>query len=298
MLHKADSYGITGVKHTMPLTAPLHNMLPVARDELLEQDLMYGLELEYENMEVPEGRIPLWNITGDGSLRNGGIEYVSVPLNRDELSVALDTLATHLDGENPDPSPRCGIHVHMNMRPNNVGQLFSFLTAYVLLEPSIFQHFCPERITSSFCVPVYKNNFMVNRAHDAVQAVRRGGRNPLNTLLNTSKYSALNVASLSRFGTVEARQLPATLDFRTLRRWISMLTRLYDGSLRYEDPARVIAIYDGLGLQGFQDTMLNFRVNVNPREQRQAYCAASVIAGYPEPTMDDLEWTLRLQETE
>lgn len=281
----------------MSMTERIPAVLGLRNQPELDEDLHYGIELEYENVDLP-GRNPrLWTTTGDGSLRNNGVEFVSSVLSREEMPQALDLVEEFLRPLRPNPSPRCGIHVHLNMRPHTVGQLFSFLTAYVLLEPSIFQHFCPERLTSSFCVPLYKNNNVLSRAHEAVQSARRGERLPLSNLVNTSKYSAMNLASLLRFGTVESRQLPATTDFRLLRRWINMLTRLYDNSVRYTDPARVVAIYDGLGLQGFQDTFLNYRVNVPQAEQRQAYIAGSIVAGYDEPTWDDLNWeNLALEE--
>jgi len=274
----------------MSITDPVPISLGLIHRPALDRDLRYGIELEYEGVILPRETLQYWTTTPDGSLRNNGVEFVSNILDRDTLPQALDTIEEFLLPLHPDANPRCGVHVHMNMRPQTVGQLFSFLVAYVLMEPSIFQHYCPERLTSSFCVPVYKNNDVIARAHAAVQSARRGDSRPLSNLVNTSKYSAMNVSSLARFGTVEARQFPATTDFRLLRRWITTLTRLYDVSVRYADPARVVAIYEGLGLTGFQDTFLNVRVTVPQEEQRQAYIAGSIMAGYNEPTWEDLSW--------
>jgi hypothetical protein len=260
---------------------------------------MYGIELEYENLPMPYEGPDMWELTGDGSLRNDGIEFVSMPLSRDQVAEALDTARDFLQGTTADPSPRCGIHVHLNMRGRTIGELFSFNTAYVLMEPSIFQHFCPDRVSSSFCVPFVENSHMISRAHESIQLARASRMlTPLQPLVNTSKYSALNMSSLPRFGTVEVRSLPSTLDFRLLRRWITMLTRLYDASVRYNDPTRVVALYDGLGIQGFQDTFLNFRVNVPQRTQARAYQAASIIAGYAEPTWQELHWNAPTMEVE
>lgn len=281
----------------MPLNTPVQVALGLRRDRELDMgNLHYGIELEYENMSNPARTPEFWNTTGDGSLRNNGIEFVSTVLQRCEVMQAIDSVRDFLQGTRADPSPRCGIHVHLNMRGRTLGEMFSFITAYVLLEPSIFRHYCPNRVTSSFCVPVVENTNLIRALHGAVQRSRRRDHRPLSALVNTSKYSAVNMSSLRNFGTVEFRALPATLDFRLLRRWITTLTWLYDASTRYTEPTRVVALYDGLGLSGFQDTFLNMRVEgVTQREQNRAYAAGSIVAGHEEPTWEQYTWDIPLR---
>lgn len=258
------------------------------RSDRFNTELHYGIELEFERVELT-GSVPTyWDVVGDGSLREGGIEFVSQTLAREQLDPALTTVEEFLRGMRPIAHARCGIHVHLNMRPCTIGQLYSLLCMYILLEPSIFAHHCPGRLDSSFCVPVYRNSVMLIHAHNSIQMARRGENPaPLTELVNTSKYSAFNTAALRRFGTVELRQFPATLNFTLIREWIAMLTRMYDRATQFTDPLDVLSRYDGR-LHGLQEEILGVQVSVNPTEQTSAIIGATVIAGHPpDPAEED-----------
>jgi hypothetical protein len=254
--------------------------------------LRYGIELEYERYNGAHLTGSYWRTVPDGSLRNSGIELVSQPVTSEELDLALAEASAMIRRGTMRASPRCGIHVHMNMKHLTAGQMFSFITAYTLLEPAIFAGF-PERLTSSFCVPVYKSGFTVRHIHDAVQATRiRGAGRSLRSLENTSKYAALNTASLVRFGTLEFRQMPATTRMSAVRGWVDTLTRILNVATLQDDPVQIVELYEGLGDESFQQSFLMSHREVDPQEQRKAYIAAIQTAGYIEPEWDELDWVV------
>ena len=124
----------------MSIARPIREVIgvPPRQTPEFDEDLMYGVELEYEN--VRSDMCPtLWNLATDGSLRNHGVEYVSRTLTREQLPEAIDLMEEFLPTVTPDANVRCGIHVHLNMRPRLIGELYAFITAYTLLEPAIFQ---------------------------------------------------------------------------------------------------------------------------------------------------------------
>lgn len=247
--------------------------------------LMYGVEVEYENMPGIRVAPKLWGVTHDGSLRNGGIEFVSQTLKRKQLTQALENLEEFLSEYRPDPSARCGIHGHLNCRMLELGQLGSVLAGYAFIEPGLFARFCPERESSSFCVPMFYNQHQVKQIHLAINSARRmeaavGSHH----LSGTSKYSALNTASLARFGTIEARHLPATLDFNRIREWFDVLTSMWDTLSEYSDPLEVVDRYEAIGPQRFLRECTGFAVATDPKKQRLAAIAATLIAGHePSP---------------
>jgi hypothetical protein len=274
----------------MSIETPLRELISVRGRQTPEfdEDLMYGIELEYENVRT-DMCPALWNMVGDGSLRNNGMEFVSRTLTREQLPEAIDTMEEFLPTIAADANLRCGIHVHLNMRPRTVGELYAFITGFTLLEPAIFQEWCPDRVTSSFCVPVYLNRHMQMHLHRSIQEVRRGSPNPMRHATSTSKYSALNIACLPRFCTAEVRLLPSTTDMDELREWVELLTRLYDRTTRFGDPLQVLALYERQGFLRFAASMLGQEVE-RPAAQQQAEVAATVIAGFEEPTWQDLTW--------
>jgi hypothetical protein len=261
-------------------------------------DLYYGVELEFENWDGTTTPPPGWSITSDGSLRNSGIEFVSDVTSRDGLHGSLMAMQRVLDRSALEANARCGVHVHMNMKHLDAGQMFSFMTAYTLLEPAIFRKWCPERLNSSFCVPMYKNMHMAAAVHQGVQKLRtaKNPRQPLYAMTRTSKYAAMNASSLNKFGTLEFRQLSATTNMQRVEEWIGLLTSIHDKVTLCDDPINIVSLYEGLGREAFMETYFGEVVDVDELDQRQAHYSAVMMAGNLEPTAEELVWDTPIPE--
>ena len=181
---------------------------------MMEIDNMFGVEVELEDRseviftdELRES----WEFTSDGSLRNGGIEAVLArPMGLQRTLQAIDILK--ICTTNCSFTDRCGIHVHVDARRWSQRQRMKFVHLYILLERVLFIWEGNKREDNNFCVPLYKNK------HSLFYIGTRGHRGLASC---TSKYSALNLKSLSEHGSIEIRSMQTTGDFEKLKLLIS-----------------------------------------------------------------------------
>lgn len=265
----------------MAMNDPVINFLALPRRGEAFDDIMYGVELEYEQCHGLAPAPPaLWNVTRDGSLRNNGLEFVSQVLRPDQLDRALDRMNTFLEGTDAEAHPRCGTHVHLNMRPCTIGNLYSLIVLHTLLEFSMFERFAPDRVTSAFCVPLSMNYQFQQAAFRANEMVRRDNEVWPLELCRGHKYSAVNCGPLTRFGSLEFRYLNSTRDFAFLRTWIDALTAMWNVARLYNEPGDVIDWYEEDGLGSLQQEIIGEEIALPPNaRQRRAEQAATIIAG-------------------
>jgi hypothetical protein len=197
----------------------------------------YGIEVEAEG--CPVDRAPElawsdafyrhWSMAGDGSLRNGGIEFISKPLARAYVPPAVDSLWRYMDEGRFHPSVRTGIHIHCNMMGKTVADTLRVLHHYALVEPQLFDFVGKEREENIYCIPWY-------RAHDEPQAVRAwlmSRETPdLREYVTTRdrapcKYSALFVEPLRRLGTIEFRHAPTFTERADMLHWWQMVQAVW-----------------------------------------------------------------------
>lgn len=192
-----------------------------------------GLEIECENLNgwwsgLFGSRAPfnIWKWATDGSLRESGAEFISMkmPSSYSRLPLAfLWTCFEVLNKNIPDFSWRTSIHVHMNMLDENMEHVMKLFLLYCVFEDSLFAFANMKRKQSIFCVPVSRSEI----SHAISQFLREPGTRVKQFLMdNTSKYSALNLLPLTRYGTVEFRQLEGTANIRKIHRWITLLVAL------------------------------------------------------------------------
>lgn len=186
---------------------------------------MYGIEIELEAVPrtVYERALSYWQVVGDGSLRNRGAEFVSsFPVPYDQVGEALNELHETIVRfrSAPDPSDRCGTHIHMNARDISSDTVSNLLRNYLWIESSLFAEF-PERAASNFCVP---HNQQIALTPRIIHAFEEGNLEMLLTL--GRKYSALNVAPMTRQGSLEWRQFPAVLPVTEVKKWVDMVEEL------------------------------------------------------------------------
>lgn len=254
--------------------------LPPPPDPAMDRYQRFGIELEYENVRRDAGlRGTRWSAVRDGSLRNNGIEYVSEPLSFRDVGPSLTSVMGIAAGLGARVTPRCGLHVHLNMRPYTVGQVLSLAVVYGLLEPSVFKRFAEGRELSPFCVPQYANTLLVGHLQEDTRGARLHARLPLRNVTATSKYAAVNYSSLRTFGTVEARHLRGTLDPREAREWVEFWKRLVDYAIDFNDPVHVMDHYERGGLEELQIELIGDAVEVDQLDQEDAEVTCSLIAG-------------------
>lgn len=198
---------------------------------LVEKATYVGVEIEAENIVRRVRMTSLyWEDKQDGSLRNNGREFITVPIKVSRLEQALTHLFYDMErvAIKPDFSPRTSIHVHMNVRTLNLQQLETLILTYMVVEKVLFKWVGNERIDNIFCIPLYNIDVSASLPR-AMQNIHE---------LRWSKYTALNLAPILDRGTVEFRHLHGTKSVARIMMWVNFMLCLKKFALK-NDPAYV-----------------------------------------------------------
>ena len=188
-----------------------------------EDNRCYGVEIELEGFVDKLIGTAIWNVTQDGSLRNGGMELVSVPFAYEALKlIGADLMGIIRHHPGAHASYRCGLHVHANALDFDEDNLRSLFMIYTAAEPIIW-HVSGNRMNSEFCIPLVGCE-RFELFSDVLFDTKLTGSNFYDTLVNNAeKYQALNYAPLFRFGTVEFRHHRGTKDWAEITRWLTII---------------------------------------------------------------------------
>jgi hypothetical protein len=179
-----------------------------------------GIEVEVENVDADRNQSPShsWRVEHDGSLRNHGIEYISVPTKPEHIESAITYLYDDILPTTAHFSPRTSVHVHLNCRELTMQQIYNILITYQCFEDLLYNFAGKERKRSIFCVPVgntsyYRDTKRILLSHE---------------FPGWSKYTGLNLAPLHEYGTIEFRHLRGTNDKSVVFKWLHILYSLYN----------------------------------------------------------------------
>jgi hypothetical protein len=156
--------------------------------------------------------------TDDGSLRNNGVEFISIPLPKEYLLQCFHDLHATIEYYNREEafSSRTSTHVHINCRSLEPEQVKNLILLYALYENFFFALCEQGRRDNIHCVPLSETflpnyyskelGFLVEKWH---------------------KYTALNILPLMKLGTVEFRHLQGTGDTVLFGEWLTALDNLW-----------------------------------------------------------------------
>lgn len=212
-----------------------------------------GIEVEAEGYGGLRSSLFCWNVTDDGSLKDSGVEFVSYPLYREYIDLALCELE-NMFKESPSLTftHRCSIHVHVNVSNFSRYQLIALAGLYAIYERSLFEFVDPLRKGNSFCYPIV------------------GTPTKLSFDWNT-KYCAFNWTPIRKQLTVEYRHLEGTKDWQKLRRWVALVSKLtnFVGELPAKSARETIlnVIQKGEGVQFARQVFGNTAILLNNLDQ-------------------------------
>lgn len=192
---------------------------------IVSPSALVGIEVEVENMPHFVHTEYYWNCKQDGSLRNNGLEFTSIPLRGYQVPYALEYLKKQMyENNKPDFSNRCSVHVHLNVRDMTWDQIKCLVILYALFERHFFYIAGTRREESIFCVPLYKTEQLTGILHLE------------NNLYKWQKYNALNLGTLvgtndmPKYGTVEFRHLYGTDNIDIIVNWINNIMCLREAA--------------------------------------------------------------------
>lgn len=215
------------------------NAFRINRDTPVEGDV--GVEIEVEGARLPTA-VRGWNVTHDGSLREHhgmALEYVfRAPATLKHAEKLLDNLKDSLEDSKSKvaDSPRCGVHVHVNVQGLTITQLYNFFALYFIFE-GVLTKFCgKQREGNLFCLRAKDAEFLVYELERALEDGRFRNRFSNDQL----RYAAMNVCSLPRYGSLEFRSMRGTTDKETVMLWTKLLVALREQAKQFEAPYQIL----------------------------------------------------------
>jgi hypothetical protein len=204
-----------------------------------------GLEIEVEGTNLPSLLNNTWKSVPDNSLKGGkeGIEYVMLrPAPMDQLEPILKEFNSYFYNSLVDDSIYAGIHAHVNVQNLTPKQLLTFLVCFFVLEDVLVKWCGKTRTGNHFCLRTSDAEYLIHHIREMV----------MNDTLNVGhkdsiRYSAANLESLSKYGSIEFRCLNSTIDPNRILTWCKVLNNILNQSLTYASPDAVIT---GLSVEG------------------------------------------------
>lgn len=168
-----------------------------------------GIEIETESLAVAShtvselcSRTSSWVSERDGSLRGGQLGWEIKTAGQGlPYNAAIESL-NHLYPILQQSSGvwRAAVHVHVDANNLTALQRALVLCLCYALDDSIFEATSPERRESNFCVPLAHKQWHVFQSIAAMLV-------DMSIPPDYGKYSSINIATLSNFGTFEFRHM-------------------------------------------------------------------------------------------
>lgn len=201
------------------------------------QEYTYGVEVELELQTNRIGgffqhNIPGWDKHEDGSLRNG-IELVSSePVGIDKIGDHLDELKKYIskwpiiEGAN-----RTSVHVHINCLNYTPYGVLSRYAKLLMFEPALIRFSGESRKGNLFCLSSKDAKYAFN--HVCTLLSRNG---PVRSMFGGNfRYTAINLVSIAKYGTIEVRCMRGTSDTQLIKDWVHILHNIVESPYNPRD---------------------------------------------------------------
>jgi hypothetical protein len=223
----------------------------------------FGVEVEVEGVNLP-ARVDGFHRLRDGSLRGESAEYVFKGPAVKSLAVSrLRRLYNRYEREGSviNNSYRCSVHVHVNVQDFTLTQVANMFVLYAMFEEYLVKYCGEHREGNLFCLRLQDAEYTVDQFTNAL--VEEHWR-----LLSsdTLRYSAINVTSLRKFGSLEFRSMRGSNDVEDIVNWVNLLDKLRVAALRYTTPVQIVEQVSGQGPEEFAQEVFGDLLQVLPLE--------------------------------
>lgn len=172
---------------------------------------LVGIEVEVENALGIGARRSMWQVKDDGSLRNVGREFVTLPIKACDAPGALHSLMTETLQQDCCFSPRTSVHIHLDCTSLPTETVVDMVLLYSVFERLWYKFVGKQRIKNIYCVPITETRLLrVLGTHGLMPTVWQ-------------KYAGLNLKPLGEYGTLEFRHMHGTADVAKLSIWIDLI---------------------------------------------------------------------------
>lgn len=202
-------------------------------------DLGVEIECEGENLRAVDSEY--WKTEDDGSLRgvfpHSRSEYVmKTPVTVRSFPKALKELIHQQAKAKLAFSFRTSVHVHINVQKLTEDELLAFIYACLLLEEPLMNYCGETRKANRFCLRLqdaegYEDTLREIFGTDHRAIARLRGDN--------IRYSAINLHSLVKYGSVEFRGMRGNMSEEILVPWVHTLVHIRQAAKKLGDPIQV-----------------------------------------------------------
>lgn len=188
---------------------------------------LVGVEVELEKFQNVPRDLVYWRSERDGSLREGGIEFVlRQPLTGYDLEASIEELYTKVLNNKYEATSRCSTHVHIDVRDLSIEHLQKIVFVYGMFERFIYDIVDPVREYNFYCTPMFSS--LRNRRMIA-KALQNGHFH------DCPKYSGINLRTIHQYGSLEFRMHEGLTESKDVKKWIQLLMTLRTGTARFID---------------------------------------------------------------
>lgn len=241
-------------------------------DRLLLSRCNTGIEIEAENVHHRDSirrDVKFWTLKDDGSLRNRGVEFVLTrPLRGADIVHSLEEIEAAIKRYDPeiDMSDRTSLHVHLDVRNYDTQKLLTYIVLNIILEKILFSYAGMDRYYSNFCTPILeckRNSVAIGNIIDSKDFMIHGGLN------SQGRYASINVASVTRHGSIEYRMHKGTYKANEIINWLNILYSIKNYANNYKgDVQSLIDKVCKDKINFFQDIFTKYTdlIDLSPRE--------------------------------
>lgn len=208
-----------------------------------------GIEVELEGSVAPFdefGDPVFWKSKTDTSLRDGFEFILGQPVSLKNLPAALDEFDRYISKMKPKSSIRTSTHIHVNVLGNTIQEVYQAALGYYLVEELLVQAQPKERVGNLFCLRMSDSRAV---AFYLERSLTEGNYfHAFNE--ERFKYSALNLCTVNRFGSLEFRIFPAMWTKAELLQWSMVCTELIRNASKMPIKSLLDA-YDDMSVKDF-----------------------------------------------
>lgn len=223
---------------------------------------VFGVEVELEGRDIsdpPENVYRYWSCLNDNSLRklNPGdeaLEYIfRFPYDYKTTQKAVNNLFHWL---NHAPcqvfeSYRTSIHVHVNFAQEEMRTVYNFMTLSLILDELLVSQNGEHRIGNNFCL---RAKDAMGQSISLIKSIQSG--NSIFGIQTNERYSSINFASCTKFGSIEFRSLECTTHEGRLMHWIGTLQAMKEAARKFKNPTEIVQKFSMMGPKAFVTMIL------------------------------------------
>lgn len=232
----------------------------------------FGIEIETETKTPYDyPNFFFWAIHQDGSLRNFGVEYVlKQPIKYELLPEALEEFKDKTSKiKFIKDSFSTSVHVHVNMLNESAVTLGNFITTYTLFENLLIRYSGPNRLSNLFCLPMIDAEETYQYAVQMMKGMEQKNYRSLIVNENVSKYAALNLSALGKYGSLEIRSFRGETDVPTIKTWVDIIYCILKYARKMENPKAILEEYRNRGVKLKDDVFKDFSSHLDHKDQEK-----------------------------